>query len=170
MTNQSHIQTDALTIDTVHVTGDVHVVKLSDVFLQHGRGLEWATSSIVAGWALTLWLPGETLESSASFTGFARAGLDDATLVLPLTLVALLTMIGLIINGAWRRSPMLRMMGALCRCFIFGSLSIMFMIPYLTGEQEALSTGPAIYMILAGFDILAAYRTGADVRFYQRHR
>lgn len=145
-----------------------HHVSFSDVILQHGRALEWLTSSIIFGFALTLTLPGDTIEGSPSFAGFVMAGLTEQALILPLTLVATMRMTGLIINGAWRRSPILRMIGAVVGAAIFLSLAFLFSIPYFAWTQTSLSTGPSVYFILFVFDVIAAYRTGADVRASKR--
>lgn len=143
-------------------------VSMSDMLLQHGRALEWVTALVIFGWAITLALPGDTIGDSPSFAGFTMAGVTEAPLILAFTLVAIMRMSGLYINGAWRRSPILRMVGAILGAGLFLCLSILFTIPYLTGEQTSLSTGPAVYLVLFLADILAAYRTGADVRASQR--
>ena len=82
------------------------------MFLRHGRGLEWMTSALLLVFAITLALPGDTLAENPGFAGFLSAGLNEAALALPLSWIALLRMAGLVINGAWRRSPLLRMIGA----------------------------------------------------------
>lgn len=143
-------------------------VSMSDMLLQHGRALEWLTSSVIFGFALTLALPGDTLGDSPSFAGFLTAGLNEQALIMPLTLVAVMRMSGLYINGAWRRSPILRMVGAVIGAAVFLALAILFTVPYATGVQSSLSTGPAVYFVLFVFDLIAAYRTGADVRASQR--
>ena len=140
---------------------------LRHTFLQHGRGLEWLTSSIILVFALVLALPGDTLGASRSFSGFVGLGLDEGALIMPLTLLAAMRMAGLWINGNWRRSPYLRRWGAIMGAGIFASLAAMFAVPVLPGEQAAITTGVGTYMVLAVFDILAAYRAAADVGIYR---
>ncbi|MEI4470912.1 hypothetical protein [Frigidibacter sp. MR17.24] len=144
------------------------MTRISDVLLQHGRALEWLTSCALLAFALTLALPGDTLVASPSFQGFTDAGLDEAAIAMPLSWVAAMRMAGLYINGAWRRSPFLRMAGAIVGSGVFGCLSLMFAIPYLQGTQQGLTTGVGVYAVLCAFDLLAAYRTGADVGHAKR--
>lgn len=144
------------------------MTKLADVLLQHGRALEWLTSFALLAFAMTLALPGDTLASSPSFMGFLDAGLDETAIAMPLSWIAAMRMAGLYINGAWRRSPILRMVGAIIGAGVFGYLSVTFAIPYVVGQQPALTTGAGIYAVLCVFDLLAAYRTGADVGHAKR--
>lgn len=144
------------------------MVKISDMLLQHGRAMEWLTSCALLVFALTLAVPGDTLAASPSFSGFLAAGLDEAALAMPLSWISAMGMAGLYINGSWRRSPILRMLAAIVRAVVFGALSIMFAMPYALGQQSALSTGVGVYAVLCVFDILAAYRSGADVGHYKR--
>lgn len=146
------------------------MTKFSDVLLQHGRALEWLTSAALLAFAITLALPGDTLLSSPSFSGFVDMGLDEAAIAMPISWIAASRMAGLYVNGAWRRSPLLRMVGAILGAGIFAFLSTMFAMPYLTGQQPGLSTGAGVYLVLAFFDLLAAYRTGADVGHAKRAR
>lgn len=143
-------------------------LKFSDVLLQHGRALEWLTSLALLAFAVTLAAPGDTLEANPSFAGFVDMGLDEAMVALPISWIAGMRMAGLYINGAWRRSPILRMVGAIVGAGIFAFLSTMFAMPYLLGNQAGLSTGAGVYLVLAIFDLLAAYRTGADVGHSKR--
>lgn len=145
-----------------------HHVSFSDVILQHGRALEWLTSSVIFGFALTLTVPGDTIGDNPSFAGFISAGLTEQALIMPLTIIAIMRMSGLFINGAWRRSPILRMIGAVIGAGIFLSLALLFTVPYVAGQQSALGTAPSVYFVLFVFDLIAAYRTSADVRASKR--
>ena len=49
-------------------------MRFSDVFLHHGRGLEWMTSALLLVFAITLALPGDTLAANPGFVGFLNAG------------------------------------------------------------------------------------------------
>ncbi|WP_147100837.1 hypothetical protein [Paracoccus aurantiacus] len=143
-------------------------MKLSDVLLQHGRALEWMTSAMLLAFAVTLALPGDTLAASPSFASFVSAGLDEAALAMPISWIAAMRMAGLYVNGAWRRSPLLRMIGAVLGVGVFAFLATMFALPWLTGQQSALGIGAGVYAVACLFDLLAAYRTGADVGHSER--
>lgn len=134
-------------------------MRFSDVILQQGRALEWLTSATMMAFALTLWWPGNTLSSP----GFWEFGIDEISLAVPLAIVSAMRMAALIINGMWRRSPILRMLGAIFGLMCFSILSMMTLWPYITGSSVALSTGFGTYALLAGADFVAAYRSGADV-------
>ena len=138
------------------------------MFLRHGRGLEWMTSALLLVFAITLALPGDTLAENPGFAGFLSAGLNEAALALPLSWIALLRMAGLVINGAWRRSPLLRMIGAVLGAGIFAFLAMIFALPWCLGQQPALGIGTGTCAVACLSDLLAAYRTGADAGHSER--
>lgn len=145
-------------------------MSFSDVLLHHGRGLEWMTSALLLVFAITLALPGDTLAGNPGFAGFVSAGLNEAALALPLSWIALLRMAGLVINGAWRRSPHLRMIGAVLGAGIFAFLAMIFALPWCLGQQPALGIGAGTCAVACLFDLVAAYRTGADAGHSERAR
>jgi hypothetical protein len=130
--------------------------------LEQGRATEWLTSFVILGFAITLALPGDTLVSGA-FKAFRDVGLDEAAISTPLALVATTRLLALFINGAHKRTPILRMIGAVIGASVFAMLSMAFLWPTLS-YGAPISTGVSAYFILAGFDALSAYRSGADVR------
>ena len=134
--------------------------------LEQGRATEWLTSFVLLGFAFTLSLPGSTL-SGASFRAFTEIGTDDATVAFPLAVLAAMRMCALFINGNWKRSPILRMIGAIIGSAVFAMLSMAFYWPTLA-YGAPVSTGVSAYFILAAFDALSAYRSGADVRLGQQ--
>ncbi|WP_343502148.1 hypothetical protein [Alloyangia pacifica] len=142
-------------------------MNLRHTFLQNGRGLEWLTSSVLFAFAVSLAWPGDTLVASRSFAGFVGLGMGEGFLILVLTAVALVRYSGLWANGNVRSSPLWRGAGAIVGAGIFASLSVIFALPYLTGQQDALNTGVGTYLVLAIFDVLAAYRASADVGIYR---
>lgn len=139
-----------------------------NVLMQHGRALEWATSAVLLGFAVALALPGNTLDASQSYSGFTQMGLDEAAMVLCLSIVAMMRMTGLWINGAWKRSPLLRMIGAILGAGFFLSLAAVFAVPYALGAAPAINTGVTSYLVLGLADLLAAHRAAADVGHSQR--
>ena len=145
------------------------MTRMADTFLQHGRGMEWQNSIIILIFALTLALPGDTLATSVAFAAFRQLGIDEVALAVPLTVIAIMRMAGLFINGNWRRSPILRCVGAVLGAGLFTGLAVLFAVPALSGQSAALTTGAGVYLALAAFDVLAAYRSAADASFYKQH-
>lgn len=142
----------------------MHTVRLN--LLEHGRATEWLTSFILLGFAFTLSMPGDTL-AGASFRAFVEIGADDATIAFPLAVLAASRMCALFINGNWKRSPILRLGGAIAGSSVFAMLAMAFYWPTLA-YGAPISTGVGSYFILAAFDALSAYRSGADVRLGQQ--
>lgn len=134
-----------------------------------GRGPEWVTSTIMLAFAFALALPGDTV-SGAAWVTFRQLGMDDAALAVPLAMIATARMAALYINGAWKRSPLVRMAGAIIGSAIWVNLSAAFAMTYFAdafnggGLERGLSTAATTYLVLAGFDCVAAYRSGADYR------
>ena len=79
-------------------------------------------------------------------------------------------MAGLVINGAWQRSPLLRMIGAVLGAGIFACLTMMFALPWCLGQQPALGIGAGTCAVASLFDLLAPCRTGADAGHSERAR
>jgi hypothetical protein len=130
--------------------------------IEEGRGIEWLTSAALLCFALALVFPGDTL-AGQGYRAFKSVGIDEVMLAVPLFGVAAARMIALWINGRWRRSPLLRLTGAVIGTGMFMALCLGFLGPTITSGAP-LSTGVGIYFILAFFDAVAAYRSGADVR------
>lgn len=129
---------------------------------EKGRATEWLTSLVMIAFALTMALS----ESALRGPGFAvlRAlGFDSVTLASGLAVIGAMRLTALYINGALRRSPSLRMWGAIAGSATFGALASAFFWPWWSGNAP-LSTAAGTYLVLAFFDALAAYRSGADVR------
>lgn len=134
-------------------------------FLDHGRISEWLTSSVMLGFALTLMMPGEIFLTSAGWALFEKIGIPDAVIAFPLLVMAIARMIGLYANGSWRRSPHIRVAGAITGSVCFSVMSFAFFWPYAVGSTETMSTAVTTYGLLGLFDIIAAYRSGADVKY-----
>lgn len=130
--------------------------------IEQGRATEWLASMCLLSFAITLALPGDTLDG-ASFSAFRDVGFDEALVSTPLAVLAVARLTALYINGAWRRSPVMRMCGAVFGASIFGMLTAAFLWPTLA-YGAPISTGCGVYFTLAVFDGLSAYRSGADVR------
>lgn len=142
----------------------MHTLKLN--LMEHGRATEWLAASVLLTFALILAIPGETTTSTSGFTTFVQLGLDDAALAAPLGLLATGRMAALYINGAWKRSPAVRMVGSVAGAGVFAMIGMAFLWPTFE-SASAVSTG-SVYFTLALFDALSAYRSGADVRMVQQ--
>lgn len=130
--------------------------------IEHGRATEWLTSLALLSVALTLAMPGDSFALS-TLESFSRAGLEEVEVAVPLAVVGTARVIALYINGAWRRSPYLRMWGAIMGAGIFLAFSAAYAWPtFEHGAPMPLAAG--LCFVFAGFDMLAAHRSGADVR------
>lgn len=156
--------------------------RVSLAIIENGRATEWLTSSVLLIFAFTLALPGDTL-AGEGFRVFRILGMDEAMLSTPLALVGAARLVALYINGNWRRSPILRAIGAIIGAAVLGSLGMAFGWAYVETVWHAMqqsqtwlgffvlisaglgpSTGAGTYTVLAAFDILATLRSGADIR------
>lgn len=133
-----------------------------DILVQHGRALEWLTSGVLLAFAIVLAIPGDTLAVTPAFRPLSDLGADDAMVSSMLLTVAIMRMTALYINGAWRRTPRLRMWGAIASAPLFLIFSLTAMVSFAAGDQPALSTGAGTYLVLFFFEVLAAYRSSAD--------
>lgn len=125
------------------------------------RTAEWVTACVLMAFAFILTLPGDTLKISDSFNAFVQLGVEETMLAVPMAMVSSLRMAGLYINGRWRKSPMLRMVGAIFGATIFSLLTISFIYPYVVLSIPA-STAIGTYGVLCVADVFAAYRAGKD--------
>ncbi|WP_121064822.1 hypothetical protein [Chachezhania antarctica] len=142
--------------------------RIAFAIIEHGRATEWLTSCVLLVFAITLMVPGDTM-GRAGFAPFRSMGFDEAMLSTPLALIASARLAALYINGQWRRSPVMRATGAVVGATVFTMLAVTFGWAWLTAgavfqNAVALTTGFGTYLVLAAFDVLAAYRSGADVR------
>ncbi|MAQ82259.1 hypothetical protein [Psychromarinibacter halotolerans] len=143
--------------------------KIARALIEHGRATEWLTACVMLMFAVTLAMPGDTFRISPSYSGFLNLGFDEASIAMPLTLLAGARLTALYINGNWRRSPVIRAFGAAVGAMVFTMLAVTFGWNWISagGPRQsavALGTGTGTYLTLALFDFLAAYRSGADVR------
>lgn len=140
---------------------------LMQSFFEQGRISEWMCAFVMLTFALVLALPGDTF-SGQGYASFRTVGLEESTVAVFLTLVALGRMAGLWINGRWHRSPLLRVAGAIVGVGVFGLLAMAFGLPYVWGLlgldtlAGVASTGASTYTVLAIFDWIAARRSVED--------
>lgn len=115
-------------------------------------------------WGLTLSLPGELL-SQPGFIAFHRFGLTETFLATAFASIGASRLVALFINGRWPSTPHIRMAGA-----IFGALS-WGQVAWLLYESAAMNntqipTGPAVYALLAAFEVFAINRAAFDARYH----
>lgn len=134
--------------------------------LDNGRALEWGAACALLSLAVTMAIPGETTALNG-FRALRGLGLDDASAGVLFGVIGTLRIVALYINGSWRKSPTLRMIGAIAGASIFSMMAAGFAWPFLSGDS-ALSSAPGIYTTLALFDALSIYRSGGDVRLAKR--
>lgn len=132
--------------------------------LLNGRMAEWLTATVTLAIALTLALPGDTLLVGRAFRALADLGVTEMSLAIPTAAIGAARMAALYVNGQWRRTPSIRMAGAMLGAGMFGFLSVGTMAPYLTGSTPAPTIVASILAVLAAFDIIAAYRSSHDAK------
>lgn len=130
---------------------------------KHGRAAEWITSMMIFVFGLTLLAPGSTMDTSVSYRAFIIVGLNDISLGLLALFIATNRLVALYRNGMWKRSPIIRGIGAVAGLGFWVGISFAFCWPYVAGISEAPSTA-TVYIVAAFAEILAAYRSGIDVR------
>lgn len=129
----------------------------------HGRLAEWLTSTVMVVFAIILALPGDTMDGGA-FRVLSFWGFNETSLAVPTAMIGGARLMALYVNGSWRRSPLIRTIGAAFGAAMFAFMAVSFFWPFLIGVTPAVSTGVGTYGVLALFDIFAAYRSGHDVR------
>ncbi len=117
---------------------------------------EWLASMILAAFSIALLLPGSTF-SRPVFVNLAAVA-PEGTWGMGLLLVAVVRMIGLWVNGNWRRSPTLRFAGAAAGAVVWFSLSRLFS----DDSYPGVNTGVLVYAALGLFDVYAAGRSLLD--------
>ena len=142
--------------------------KFTDVFLQHNRLSAWATSAAMVGFGAVLMTKGNSFTAGSPWRGFDQMGATEIAVAVPLVGIGVMRLTALWINGRWRRSPILRAVGAVAGFACFTTLTITLLLPWLTGEARILSTGVVPYAVLAILDLIEASRAGADVGAYKR--
>lgn len=127
------------------------------------RATEWLSSFFLLAWAGALQGKGDTF-SLPGYREFARNGLEEHQVALFLAVVGTARIIALIINGAWPRSPMVRLVGASLGMTIWMTIAALLYQSSYVGLNIA-TPGPPVYGILAIFELLSCYRATLDVRY-----
>jgi hypothetical protein len=119
------------------------------------RSTEWFLAWVVFSWGWILLLPVNTFAVSASYTELARWGSEDTWGWFCL-IGGGIRLSALVINGAARPSPHVRMVFALLSAFFFWNLTLGFL------ASGAVATGFAVYPAACLFDIYNALQAAQD--------
>ena len=136
--------------------------RMIDVFIQQGRLGEWITSGALLLFALILAMPGNSFTVKDGFDGFYALGFTEIAVAIPFSVIAALRMLALVVNGAWRRSPHLRVVGSIGGAICFMIVAFGMLIPYFIGRADSINPAAGFPVILLIADGFAAYRAGAD--------
>lgn len=117
---------------------------------------EWLSATILLCFSLALLMPGATF-SRPIFVNLAAVA-PEGTWGMALLGIATIRMIGLWVNGNWRRSPTLRFLTALAGAGVWLWLSRLFLFDGYPG----VNTGAFAYAAVGAFDIYAAARSLHD--------
>ncbi len=128
------------------------------------RGEEWLTASVMISWGLTFSLPGDLLGEPA-FVAFHRFGTTDAFWAFTFTSVGIARIVSLYINGRWPRGPYIRIIGAVIGALSWAQIAWLFLeASRLNGTP--MGTGPAVYGLLAAFEVLSIHKAAFDARYH----
>lgn len=120
------------------------------------RVTDWLLSAILFSWGLALFAVEPEVWALPTFTGLHFA--SQFTWAVIATGIGLARLIALLFNGAVRRSPHARGVGAFLTIFIWVQLSLAVFSSNLVGP------GIAIFPWLAIADIFNVYRAAQDAR------
>lgn len=128
------------------------------------RTIEWFSSLVMVAWGATLALPGSLL-SQPGFIAFNRFGLTESFWTFAFATIGAGRLMALYINGRWPRSPHVRMGGALFGAVSWGQVSVLL---YQASEinNTPVTTGCAVYALLAVFELFSINRAAYDARYY----
>ena len=127
------------------------------------RATEWLSSFFMIAWAAALAGKGDTF-ALAGYHEFARQGLDANQCATFLAIVGTMRIASLIINGAWPRSPIIRLVGASFGVTIWATVSILLWMGTYRDLHVA-TPGSFVYGLMVVFEFLSIYRATLDVRY-----
>ncbi|MCO6386255.1 hypothetical protein [Aliihoeflea sp. 40Bstr573] len=119
------------------------------------RASEWALSGMLMGWSVILTINEDLFATGASYAKMAELA-DQETWATLCLYAAALRLLMLLVNGAWRRSPHLRALGAFIACGFWFQITIGFI------QAGTVSTGLAVYPFLLLLDSYNAVRAAGE--------
>jgi hypothetical protein len=120
------------------------------------RACEWMLAGVVFLWGVILLQPDDTFARSNVYEELRRWG-DEGTWGWFCLIGGGIRLTALVINGAARPSPHIRMIFSLLSAFFFGQISIGILM-----AGGAISTGLAVYPLAVAFEIYNAARASED--------
>lgn len=127
------------------------------------RAIEWFSALVMLAWGITLAAPGETLAGPA-FEAFHRFGVTEMFWAYAFTLGGVVRLAALYINGRRPRSPHVRMGCSLFSAITWGQVAFLLLEPAM--RTGVMATGPAVYGLIAVFDVISIYRAAYDARYH----
>jgi hypothetical protein len=122
----------------------------------HHRVIELYFSTVMLALGLVLLAPGASFD--AANYAYLRATLTEETAGAVLGCVGGLRLVAVIVNGAWRPSPLVRFAGCVVGAQFWGMMAVSFWV----GSGEAIP-GMLAFVVPAGaFEIYSAGRAMAD--------
>ena len=131
------------------------IVKLTKTFPI--RVMEWLLAGIMFSWAIVCWNLRPHEWSSPVYAGLARLG-DQNTWAFFAFWIGAARLAALMINGAWRPSPHLRVAGAFLACFMWLQLTLGLL------TVDVRTTALAVFPWLLLADIYNVFRASNDAR------
>ena len=131
------------------------IVKLTKTFPV--RITEWLLACIMVSWSIACWHLEGTDWQQPIYSGLARIA-NQNTWAFYAFWIAVVRLLALTINGAWRPSPHLRAAGAFLACFMWLQISLGMFV------SEIRVTGLAVYPWLLLADIYNVFRASHDAR------
>ena len=112
---------------------------------------------------LVLMHPGDTFAISRSYDAFQAVGNEEAWGRF-LMLIGVARIVALMINGAWRRTPVIRFIGSMVAAILWAQFALLF----FNSGAPALSTGLGVYPWLFFFELIACFYIVMDVIHAER--
>jgi vacuolar-type H+-ATPase subunit I/STV1 len=119
------------------------------------RASEWALSFMLFSWGAILLLNNDLFSLSPSYHSFSEV-MPEAAWGSVCLLVGSARLTFLFVNGLWRRSPHLRLLGAFVSCFFWFQITASFVF------SGTWATGLAIYPFLFLLDVHNTLRAATD--------
>lgn len=125
------------------------------------RFSEWLLSCILISWGASLLFMDPAKYELAVFTGLSQIA-SQAMWAVYAILVGMVRIAALIINGAYARSPWLRLIGAFIAVPVWANMTLGIM------AEQVISTATGVYPWLMFADIYNVYRAAQDARISDR--
>lgn len=119
------------------------------------RASEWALGLMLFLWSVILSINPDLFETSNSLAPLGQI-LSQSTWAVLCLIAGGGRLIMLAVNGAWRRSPHLRAIGAFVSCFFWFQISLGML------QAGTVGTGLAVYPVLFFLDVYNVFRASRD--------